>query len=277
MPTVPVNIRSAWSTAAPRPSPAPPSSCPTSALSEISITTNLTDFRPDWLEVADNYYQSYVAHSRRYYEQIDAAYLMGTGKYLGATFRAGLRWEKTATEASEADTRTPAEVRAAGYTLTAAGVANTIPGIDSSSSPNHASNAPANTTTSSPSASLKYNLIRNLDVHFGYSSTIRRPSYVNLAGVWIINETSKTVALPNPGLTPETSDNFAARLAYYFKPVGQLAATFTQRNVKKLFIGDSLTAEEFGYTGRRRTAGLPLQHHHQQRQPHQNPQHGDRV
>ena len=53
-----------------------------------------------------------------------------------------------------------------------------------------------------PSGSLKYHLARNLDLHFGYSSTIRRPSYVNLAGVWSINEIAQTVTAPNPRLKP---------------------------------------------------------------------------
>jgi hypothetical protein len=99
---------------------------------------NPADFRQSWGTNADNFYQSYVARRRRYYEQIDAGYLMGTGNFKGATFRAGLRWEKTATEASEADTRTPAEVRAAGYTVTAAGVATPSPASSTSSSPNPA-------------------------------------------------------------------------------------------------------------------------------------------
>jgi outer membrane receptor protein involved in Fe transport len=100
-----------------------------------------------------------------------------------------------------------------------------------------------------PSASLKYNVARNFDVHLGFSSTIRRPSYVNLAGVWLVNDTALTVSAPNPALKPETSDNYAARLAYYFEPVGLLAATFTERSVKDLFVQDRLTAQEFGYTG----------------------------
>jgi outer membrane receptor protein involved in Fe transport len=100
-----------------------------------------------------------------------------------------------------------------------------------------------------PSASLKCNLTRNLDLLLGYSSTIRRPPYGNVAGVWTINETNRTVTLPNAALKPETSDNYAARLAYYFEPVGQLSATFTERKVEKLFFTDTLTAEEFGYTG----------------------------
>ncbi|MBI5766859.1 MAG: TonB-dependent receptor [Verrucomicrobia bacterium] len=210
---------------------------------------NPAAFRQNWGTNADNYYQSYVARRRRFYEQIDAGFLMGTTTLKGLTLRAGLRWEGTETEASEADTRTPTEVRTAGFPVAANGIATTIPGIDYQFLSQPRVKRTGSYDNVFPSASLKYNLRRNLDVQFGYSSTIRRPSYVNLAGVWIINETAKTVTLPNPGLTPETADNFAGRLAYYFEPVGQLAATFTQRNVKKLFIGDSLTAEEFGYTG----------------------------
>jgi iron complex outermembrane recepter protein len=211
--------------------------------------TNPADFRQDWGTNADNFYQSYVARRRRYYEQIDAGFLMGTSSYKRATFRAGLRWEKTMTEASEADTRTPREVRAAGFPVGANGIATTIPGIEYQFLSQPRVNRTGEYDNLFPSASVKLNLARNLDVHFGFSSTIRRPSYVNLAGVWTINETALTVNTPNPGLTPETSDNYAARVAYYFEPVGQVAATFTERKVDKLFITDRLTAQEFGYTG----------------------------
>lgn len=206
-------------------------------------------FRQSWGTNADNFYQSYVARRRRYYEQIDAGFLMGTSTYKGATFRAGIRWENTLTEASEANTRPPAEVRAAGYPVAANGVATTIPGIEYQFLSRPRVNRTGEYDNLFPSASFKYNLLRNLDVHLGYSATIRRPSYVNLAGVWIINETAQTVTLPNPGLKPETSENFAARLAYYFEPVGQIAVTATERKVTDLIVSDRLSADEFGYTG----------------------------
>jgi len=212
-------------------------------------------FRQDWGANADNFYQSYVARRRRYYEQIDAAFVMGTTNWKRLTFRSGLRWEETTTEASEAATRTPAEVRAAGYAVTAAGVATTIPGIEYQFLSRPRVKRTGQYDNLFPSASLKWNLRRNLDLHLGYSSTIRRPSYVNLSGVWIIDDTPNaagqlpTVTAPNPALTPETSDNYAARLAYYFEPVGQLAVTLTERRVDKFFITDRLTAQEFGYTG----------------------------
>jgi len=210
---------------------------------------NPAAFRQSWGTNDDNYYQSYVARRRRYYERIDAGFFMGTAKIKNVTARAGLRWEETTTEANEADTRPPAEVRAAGFPVNAAGVATTIPGINYQFLSQPRVSRTGIYHNFFPSASLKYNLARNLDLHFGYSSTIRRPSYVNLAGVWTINDTALTVTTPNPRLKPELSDNYAARIAYYFEPIGQLAATFTERSVKNLFITDRLSAQEFGYTG----------------------------
>ena len=206
-------------------------------------------FRQNWGTNADNFYESYVARRRRYYERIDAGFLMGTASFRGVTARAGLRWEETTTEANEADTRTPAELRAAGFPVNAAGRATTIPGIQYQFLSQPRINRTGSYDNLFPSASLKYAVRRNLDLHFGYSSTIRRPSYVNLSGVWIVNDTALTVTAPNPSLKPETAENYSARAAYYFEPVGVLAATFTERSVENLFITDRLSAAEFGYAG----------------------------
>ncbi|MBL9190236.1 MAG: TonB-dependent receptor [Opitutaceae bacterium] len=209
------------------------------------------DFRQNWGTNNDNFYQSYVARRRRYNERIDAAFLMGTTNYRGLSLRAGLRWEKTSTDASEADTRTPSEVRAAGFPVTAGGIATTIPGIQYQFLSRPRVHRVGEYDNLFPSASLKYNFARNLDFHFGYSSTIRRPSYVNLSGVWVVNDDPavQTVTSPNARLKPETADNYAARVAYYFEPVGQLAATFTERKVTDLIVTDRLSASEFGYDG----------------------------
>lgn len=208
------------------------------------------DFRQNLGTNADSYYESNVARQRRYNERIDAAYFMGTGK-LGSrlTGRAGLRWESTSTDAAEPNPLSASEVRSAGFPVSAAGRATTAAGIDYQFRSRPRVHRTGEYDNVFPSASLKYNLMPNLEAHFGYSSTIRRPGYANLAGVWSINETNQTVTAPNPKLKPEESDNYAARLAYYFEPVGLLAATFTQRDVRNLIITDELTAEEFGYTG----------------------------
>ncbi len=212
---------------------------------------NPANFRQNWGTNADNFYQSYVARRRRFYEQIDAGFLMGTTSYKRLTFRAGLRWEGTETEASEADTRPPTEVRAAGFPVAANGIATTIPGIQYQFLSQPRVKRTGDYDNLFPSASLKYNLARNLDFQFGFSSTIRRPSYVNLSGVWIVNDDPavRTVTAPNAALKPETSDNYAARVAYYFEPVGQLSATFTERKVTDLIVTDRQTAQEFGYDG----------------------------
>ncbi len=210
---------------------------------------NPSAFRQNWGANGDNFYESYVARRRRFTERIDAAYLMGTTSFKRVTARGGLRWEETNTDVSEANGYTQAEVRRAGFPVNAAGRATTIPGIEYQFLSRPRIHRIGQYDNLFPSASLKYAVVPNLDLHFGYSATIRRPSYTNLAGVWLVNDDALTVSAPNAGLKPETSHNFAARAAYYFEPVGQLAATFTQRVVKDLFITDRLTAQEFGYTG----------------------------
>jgi iron complex outermembrane recepter protein len=213
--------------------------------------SNPERFRQNWGTNADNFYQSYVARRRRFNERIDAGFLMGTTSFAKLTTRLGLRWEKTSTDSSEADPRTPAEMRASEFRtqINSAGMATTIPALTYQFLSQPRVHRRGKYDNFFPSGSLKYHLARNLDLHLGYSATIRRPSYVNLAGVWAINETNQTVTLPNVGLKPETAKNYAARVAYYFEPVGQLAATFTERSVKNLFITDRLSAQEFGYAG----------------------------
>ena len=207
------------------------------------------DFRQNLGVDNANFYETNVARRRRYEEQIDAGFLMGTTSIRQFTVRAGLRWEDTSTDATEPDTRTPAEVRQAGFPVNAAGRATTIPGLQYQFLSQPRVHRTGNYDNLFPSGSIKYRITPNLDFHFGFSSTIRRPTYANIAGVWLINDVNFTVTAPNPNLRPETSDNYAARLAYYFEPVGQLALTFTQKNVQDLFITDRLTAEEFGYKG----------------------------
>jgi iron complex outermembrane recepter protein len=212
--------------------------------------SNPGDFRQNWGTNSDNFYESYVARRRKFDETINAAFFMGTTSLGKFTARAGLRWEETSTDATEADTRTPAEVRAAGFNVNSAtGRATTIPGLEYQYLSQPKVHRTGNYDNFFPSASVKYRFNRNFDIHFGYSSTIRRPSYKDLAGVWLINDTNLTVTSPNFNLKPETSENYATRLAYYFEPVGQLAATFTQRSVKDLFVEQRRSAEAFGYTG----------------------------
>lgn len=205
------------------------------------------NFRQNWGTNSDNYYESYVARRRRFDETIKAGYLMGTANWKRATLRAGLRWEHTMTDSTEANARSSSEVRAAGFPInTSTGRANNIGGIGYQFLSQPKIHRKGDYDNLFPSASVKYRLLQNLDFQLGYSSTIRRPTYKDLAGVWLINDDAQVVTSPNPQLKPETSDNFAARLAYYFEPVGQFAVTLTQKNVTDLHIANRLSAQQFG-------------------------------
>jgi TonB-dependent receptor len=199
---------------------------------------------------ATNYYNAYVANTRHYEEDITAGFAMATANFGRLTVRAGLRWEDTATDAREFDPRTPAEVRAAGFAVTAStGRATTIPGLQYQYFSQPKIHRTGGFDNFFPSASAKYRLSRNLDLQLGYSSTIRRATFRDLVGVWSINDTDLSVDVPNPNLKPEKSDNLAARLAYYFEPVGIFAFNLFQNTVRGLHQTNQLTAQEFGYTG----------------------------
>ncbi len=177
---------------------------------------------------------------------MDAAFLMGTTTFRKATFRVGVRYEGTSTDSLEFDPLPNEVVRAAGFPVTSR--ATTIPGIDYQFFTNPRVHRKGDYDNVFPSASFKYDFSTNLSLQLGYSSTIRRPTISQLAGVWQINDQTLRATVPNVGLTPETSDNYALRLAYYFEPVGILGVNFFQNTVDGLHETNELTAAEFGYT-----------------------------
>ena len=197
---------------------------------------------------AANFYNAFIGNRRNYEETIDGAFLMGTTTIKNLIVRAGIRREDTSTDSLEFNPRSPAEVNAAGYADTA-GRANTIDGLKYQFSSKPKVHRTGGYDNYFPSASLKYKITPSLDAQFGFSSTIRRPTFRDISGVWVVNDDNLTVSAPNPTLKPESSKNLAARLAYYFEPVGIVAANFYQNNVKGLFITNRLTAQEFGYQG----------------------------
>lgn len=196
---------------------------------------------------ATQYYNAMVQRTRNYDEQVDAAFLMGTATIGKATFRAGVRYEETSTHSLDFDPLSRDEVAAAGFPV-GHSRATTIPGIDYQFFSKPRVHRKGKYDNIFPSASFKYNISDNLDLQLGYSSTIRRPTISQVAGVWSVNNAQDRVAVPNVGLTPETSDNYSMRLAYYFEPVGIFAVNFFQNTVDGLFETNELTDEEFGNT-----------------------------
>ncbi|MBB5987038.1 TonB-dependent receptor [Sphingobium lignivorans] len=209
---------------------------------------------PDLFEhtlTAANYYTAYIANRRHFEEDTNAAYFMGTADITARLkFRAGLRWEQTRTRAREFDALSADAVRAAGYAVTAStGRASTLEGIKYQYESNPLIDRKGSYDYFFPSASLKFSPTDSLDIQLGYSRTIRRPEVNILAGVWSVNDATLTVTAPNPGLKPEVSDNFSARIVKYFEPVGLVAINYFQNRVKGQFQTEEMTAEEFGYTG----------------------------
>ncbi len=196
-----------------------------------------------------NYTTAFITSPRRYEETIDATFLMGTTKVGRASIRAGVRWEQTSGDATELAQRTAAEVTAAGFPVGANGRATTIPGLEYQFFSKPRAHRLNRYDDFFPSASLKYPISKNLDFQLGYSRTIRRPAFKDVAGFFNVNEQTLVIAAPNIGLSPEYSDNISARLAYYFEPVGILALNLYQNHVNGLMVTNTLTAEQFGYDG----------------------------
>ena len=207
---------------------------------------NPNNFTPSM--TATNYYNAFIGNRRNYEETIDAGFVMASTTIGKLLVRAGLRREETSTDALQFDPRSSAELAAAGFAETA-GRATTIPGLEYQYFSKPRVHHEGGYNNMFPSASLKYKISQNFDAQLGFSSTIRRPTFRDVAGVWSINDDALTVTAPNTSLKPETSKNLAARIAYYFEPVGILAANVYQNNVKGLFISNRLTAQEYGYQG----------------------------
>ena len=195
---------------------------------------------------ANTYFNARVANTRHYEEQIDAAFLMGTAALGRATVRAGLRREETSNASLEFDPRSNAEVRAAGFPVNTR--ATTIPGIDYQFLSRPRIKREGGYDNLFPSASFKYDFTPQLNFHAGYSSTIRRPTVSDVAGVWLVNDLTSRATVPNAQLRPETSDNTSVRLAYYFEPVGIVGVSVYQNSVRDLHRTNELSAEQFGNT-----------------------------
>ena len=98
-----------------------------------------------------------------------------------------------------------------------------------------------------PSASLKYSVRPNLQAQVGYSYAISRPPVDALAGVWSINDQALLITAPNPNLKPEKSDNYVARVAYYFEPVGSFTVLVQQTEISDQRVTVRGKAADFGF------------------------------
>lgn len=196
----------------------------------------------------ENFYSAYITGAAYFKERFLANYAMANTKLGPVQLQGGLRWEDTQISNRAFNARSAAEVRAAGFAVASAnGRATTVPGLVYQYMSQPKTERIGNYDNLFPTASIKYSIARNLQAHFGYSTTINRPPLSNLGGVYVFNETALTVNVPNPNLLPERGENFTGRLAYYFEPVGSLAVTASQREIRDSVSTVEYPASEFGY------------------------------
>lgn len=205
-------------------------------------------------ETAAQWYSANVANTNKLDEKITSLYFMGTADFTDKLkVQAGLRWEKTREIGHHFDPLSPDQVRAAGHAVSATtGRATTIEGLKYQYLTNPRKEAEGGHNDFFPSASVKYSITDNLDIHAGYSKTIMRPEVSDLAGAWSVaygTEDGNVLTAPNAKLRPEYSDNFSIRATQYFEPVGLVAFGLFRNKITDLIGTTTMTAEDFGYTG----------------------------
>jgi TonB-dependent receptor len=205
------------------------------------------EFWVDEAVPAATYYNEQIRDKKYIGEEGRAAFVMGHTRIERLQVQAGLRWEQTEVSAREPDPLLRSELLAAGIPVDANGRATTIAGLDYQYLSRPFVTRTGEVDRFFPSASAKYMLGENLAAHVGYNQAISRPPVNQLAGVWTINEAAQTVTVPNPNLKPEFSDNYSARLSYYFEPVGNVAVGVFQNDITNLRETTEYAADEFGY------------------------------
>ncbi len=200
------------------------------------------------LGTAENYYTAYVANHRDFRQRVPAAYGMGHTRLGKLQLQAGLRWERTESESREFDPLTAAQVAAANYPVSATTRrATTIEGMQYQFFSRPRTKREGVYDNFFPSVGGKYSILPNLHAQFGYSHAISRPPIDALAGVWSINDVALLITAPNPNLKPEKSDNYVARLAYYFEPVGSFTFLVQQTEITDQRITVRGSAKDFGF------------------------------
>jgi outer membrane receptor protein involved in Fe transport len=95
---------------------------------------------------------------------------------------------------------------------------------------------------------LKYYIMPHLEFQAGVNKGIGRPPIDNLTGLWVVNESNRTVTAPNPSLLPEFHKNYQTRLAYYFegRSPGEISVALSQNEATNFIRTFTYTATEFG-------------------------------
>jgi TonB-dependent receptor len=84
-----------------------------------------------------------------------------------------------------------------------------------------------------PGVHFKYEFSRNLLTRLSYATNIGRPNIGQLIPRTTVNYDNSTVSSSNPGLEPQTAQNFDLTAEYYFEPAGMLTVGVFLKEIKK--------------------------------------------
>ncbi|MDR1010630.1 MAG: carboxypeptidase regulatory-like domain-containing protein [Opitutaceae bacterium] len=163
------------------------------------------------------YYTAFISNERAIEEEVDAAYVMFGSSWKRLQFQTGVRFEYTRDVLDQWNPRSQEEMLQSGLPYNSATrLATTIPGLQY-----QYFSKPRQQVVSKDynhtflSAALKYDITSDLIFQIGTHQAIARPPLVRIAGTVGYSETNNMVSAPNPGLLPEESDNYSAKLAWY--------------------------------------------------------------
>jgi iron complex outermembrane receptor protein len=205
----------------------------------------------DFVRVAtvDNYYTAFIGNRRNFRQTVNAGYTqLDVSPISRLTLRGGLRLEQTKNRFVQYDPRLRREILAAGFPVTAAGRATTIPGLEYQYFSQPRAVRTSDYANLFPSALIKYRFTPSFEFQGGFNKAISRPPVDSLTGIYNIVEDVQRVDAPNTDLEPEHSNNYQARLAYYFgnRAPGQLTLQVSQNDIRNLRETFDYTASEFG-------------------------------
>jgi iron complex outermembrane receptor protein len=180
-----------------------------------------------WLEDTAYATTQHLTNERSITETVTSAYAMANTRIKQLSILAGVRVEKTGTEAEgplqSGTTFTGRLTRKGDYT-------DVFPGIH-----------------------LRYTPLRSLVTRLSYSSGIGRPSFDSLIPLDTVNTGAGTVTTRNAALKPQYSDNFDATAEYYFEPVGTVSVSAFSKDLTDFIYTDSSqhvgSGQDNGYGG----------------------------
>jgi outer membrane receptor protein involved in Fe transport len=173
---------------------------------------------------------------------------MGNTRWGKLQLQAGVRWERTETASKGFDPLTATEVQKAGYAIsTTTRRATTIAGMNYQLFSN-----PRVTRTGSyddsfralPSSTRSVPTCRR---RWATRTPFRVRRLMRSRAFGASTRWAKVVTAPNPELLPERSNNYVARLAWYFEPVGSLTVLGQQTEISNQRVNTRISAADFGY------------------------------